>query len=119
MNKTLAELNLERGRLLERIAYQRQTLAQQWIPVHDAEQAGRRLLERWAAGVQFVKSRPWLFAVLLATVWVVKPRRVWPLVVRGAALWRGWRLVRRVIPAKVLSVLTEVLSAQLPNKRRR
>ena len=101
MNKSLVELHLQRGRLLERIASQRTTLAQQLIPLKNASETGSRIYSLLRDGVQRLKKHP--LPVVLAVVALVlfKPTRAWRWLRRGVVLWRSWRLLRAWVPELV------------------
>ena len=88
--------SLERGRLLERIAYQRQSVAQQLKPLDEAAQRARQFAVLGMGAVQWVQARPWLVVLAVSAVLVIKPRRILPWVERGVALWRGWQAIFRV-----------------------
>ena len=98
MKKSLAELAFERGRLIERIAHQRTTLAQQLRPLQDAQEASHRLLARCRVGVDYLRARPWLLALGVLAVVLVKPRRSVAWVLRGWVLWRYVRTLRAAVP---------------------
>ncbi len=112
MSKPLAELYLERGRLLERIVHQRVVVAQHLMPVQHALDVGQKFLTLWLQGVAYVKARPWLVAVALVTVLVVKPRRVLPWALRGVGLWRGWRALQAAIPLGLRDAASQLLQRQ-------
>ncbi len=112
MNKPLAELYLERGRLLERIAHQRVAVAQQLAPLQHAAEVGSRFLVMASQGVAFVKARPWVVALTVSILLIAKPRRVLPWVLRGVGLWRGWRALQAAIPPRVWAVASQLLQRQ-------
>lgn len=107
MSNDLSDLYLERGRLVERIANQRITLAQHLRPLQDAEDKGRRLLTMWSDGMTYLKSTPWLVALVVVTVVIVKPRRILPWLLRGVTLWRGWKALRSAVPPELWAAFTQ------------
>ena len=106
MKTSLAELSFERGRLIERIAHQRSTLARQLQPLQDAQATGYRLLARCRLGVDYLSARPGLLALGLLAVVLVKPRRALAWGLRGAVLWRSWRRLRASIPPELWALAT-------------
>ena len=94
MNKRLIELHQQRGRLLERIAGQRASLARQLVPWQKASDAGHRVVVLMAGVVQYLRNHP-LPVLLAVSAWVLfKPRRAWRWLWRGVGLWRSWRALR-------------------------
>jgi len=98
MKKSLAELAFERGRLIERITHQRTTLAHQLRPLQEAQEASHRLLSRCRVGLDYIRARPWLLALGVLAVVLVKPRRSVSWVLRGLVLWRYVRKLRAAVP---------------------
>lgn len=119
MKKSLPELSVERARLLERIAYQRRDLSLALAPLLAAESNGQRLISWCASTAASIKARPWRVALVVVGVMVMKPRRVLPWLLRGAALWRGWRAIRAALPQDVRDVLQQMLRPQSNNNRAR
>lgn len=92
--KSLAELQRERGRLIERIAVQRATLGVQLVPVVHALQWGERAMQTFDNAKQFLREHPLAlgsFALLFA---LRRPRRWGRWLRRGLFLWRSWRGLR-------------------------
>lgn len=94
MNHRLNELLLRRGRLLERIAYQRATLAHEAQPVRSALDTADRLLAVVCAGVDQVKRHPGLAAMAVAAFFISRPSRIWRWSKRAFFAWQTWRAVR-------------------------
>ncbi len=94
MDKHLAELHRERGRLIERIASQRMTLASQLAPLLKVAVAGDRAASLLQGLVQYLKGRP--LPVLMAAVALVlfNPKGAWRWAKRGVFVWRTWRTLR-------------------------
>ncbi|MEW6415510.1 MAG: YqjK family protein [Pseudomonadota bacterium] len=101
MSKSLAELHQERGRLRERIAQQRATLAREVAPLAracDTIDAVRALARDTARRVNRLASEhPALVAGIAALFFALRPRRTLRWIGRGMFLWRGWRNVRRLL----------------------
>lgn len=105
MGKKRAELAYERGRLLERIQYQRRELARELLPLQSMAQKG----DRWAAIVAdligVVRQSPLTFGSVAIALAVLKPRMAWRLAKRGFFIWRGWRAVQQWQPAMLQQFL--------------
>lgn len=98
MNKQLFALHQERGRLLERIAYQRALLAVQLVPLQKASDTGNRIMAVVQAGFEYLRSHPvGVLAALSAFVWL-RPSSFWRLLRRSLMVWRSWRRVRSWVP---------------------
>lgn len=106
MTTSLAELAFERGRLIERIAHQRSTLAQQLQPLQDAQVTSQRLMMRCRIGVDYLSARPWLLALGVLTVLLLKPRRALTWGLRGVVLWRYVRRLRTAVPPELWGLAT-------------
>lgn len=94
--KSLAELERERGQLLERIATQRATLAVQLVPVVQVLQLGDRIAQTAQAAKQFVQRHPWAMGSIAAVLALRRPRKLGRWARRGLFLWRSWRTARSV-----------------------
>jgi hypothetical protein len=102
MKNSLLKLHQERGRLRERIASQRATLAQQLVPLKNASDAGQRIVSLVRSAMQYLKSHPLPVLLALTTMVLLKPRRTWHWLGRGVALWRSWRVLRAWLPSTLL-----------------
>ena len=114
MQARLIELHEQRGRLRERIAHQRETLADQVQPLRATLAIPERLGALLGQGRTFVASHPYLFGTAAAAVAVFKPRLVWRWAKRGVVLWRAWRGLRRLLPDGLLGVLRDHLMGRQP-----
>jgi len=94
MQQRLIELQLQRGRLLERIANQREVLARQAAPVTRVLQLGDRLTETIQECKRMALAHPLTLAVAVGVVVVLRPRRALHWAQRGFVAWRSWRVVR-------------------------
>ncbi|MFT3718529.1 YqjK family protein [Pseudorhodoferax sp.] len=94
--KSLAELERERGRLTERIAAQRATLASQFVPVAHLLQFGDRVAQTAQRVRQFVLRHPVAMASAGAVLLLRRPRKLGRWVRRSLLLWRSWRTVRQL-----------------------
>lgn len=94
--KTLADLQREQGRLIERIATQRDTLAVQFVPLAQVLQLGERVWQTYEAGKRFVQRHPWAMGTIAAVLALRRPRKLGRWARRGLFLWRSWRTARSV-----------------------
>ncbi|MCB2039589.1 MAG: hypothetical protein H6929_21405 [Rhodoferax sp.] len=99
MQARLIELQLQRGRLLERIAHQRRALADQSQPVAHVLHVGDRLAEVVAQGKVFVLRHPLAVAAVVGALVVLRPAGVWRWSRRGFFAWRTWTAMRAALPA--------------------
>ncbi len=93
MNHKLSDLQLQRGRLLERIAIQRFELVQHAQPVRAALYTTDRALARVQAGVDYVKQHPSIAAIAVAALFFMKGGRAWRWAKRGVVAWQTWRII--------------------------
>lgn len=98
-SKSLAELERERGRLLERIAGQRNQLAVQFVPVAHLLQFGERVAQTAKAARNFVLQHPWAMGALGAAMVLRRPRSIGRWLKRGLLVWRTWRTGRNLLQA--------------------
>jgi hypothetical protein len=98
MQKHLIDLQLQRGRLLERIAYQREALAVQVQPVSRALHVGDRLTDWVYRCKLFALQHPLAVVAAVATVVVLRPTGVLRWTRRGFFAWRSWSAVRGALP---------------------
>jgi hypothetical protein len=105
MGKTHTELAYERGRLLERIQYQRSALARELAPLQRAAHKGDHLAVLAAELLVFARQNALTLGVAAVAVAVFKPRMAWRLAKRGFFLWRGWRMVQQWQPGMLLQFL--------------
>ena len=113
MQDRLIELHQQRGRLLERIAEQRNTLSRQLEPLQGVLNISDRVSDRAARLVQdgkgFVQQYPLAIAAVVAAVVLLKPRTVLRWTQRGIAAWRTWRSVQTLVPGFLLRQLRNLL----------
>jgi len=95
MNPRLVDLYQQQGRLLERIASQRQALAVQWVPVQRAVHGADAVLQLLHRSVSYLRSHPLVVAAAVTALVIFKPRRVWVWGGRAFFVWRRWRRVQR------------------------
>lgn len=114
----------QRGRLLERIAQQRNSLQAQWEPIGRAASTGDRVLAAAQSARQYVQAHRATFTVALAVtsvaLVVAKPGRAWRLAKSGFVLWRGWRAVQSaqgVVPGSVWGAVLKLLRRRLFSAR--
>lgn len=99
MQQRLNELLLQRGRLQERSAQQRQALATQLAPLQGLIARGERLAQSGRDGLGWIRAHPLVLGALLLGLLVLRPRWVLRWAGRGFGLWRSWKSVRRWVPA--------------------
>ena len=99
MAKSLIELSLQRGRLQERIATQRATLATQLRPVADALETTDRALAGARRGVDYVKRHPGQVGAAVALLALLRPKGVWRWGRRAFVAWGLWKKARRTLAA--------------------
>jgi hypothetical protein len=92
---TLAEIHLQRGRLIERIAVQRGRLHDGVRPIRRTLEAGDAAIAGLRAGIVYLKQRPWALGLIVATTFALKGRRVFRTMRRVFILWRAWAAMRR------------------------
>ena len=89
----LAQLHVRRERLIAKSAAQRDELALLVVPlrrpVHVADRA--------VAGAQYLRAHPGVVVIAVAAFVVLSPKRAFRWARRAFGLWRGYRLVARVL----------------------
>lgn len=95
-SKSLAELQRERERLVERIAAQRTTLALQFVPVAHVLQLGDRVVQLYESAKRFVREHPLAMGSIALVLAMRRPRKLGRWIRRGLFLWRSWRSLRAV-----------------------
>lgn len=105
MQQRLIELQLQRGRLLERIAQQRGTLAEQARPVAHMLHVGDRVSDALAQAKAFALQHPLVLAATVGALVVLRPARVWRWTSRGLFLWRSWTAMRSNLPGLLSRLL--------------
>ncbi len=108
MQEKLIELHQQRGRLLERIAAQRQVLLQQLTPLQGALDVRDRTTRLIQDAKAFVQSHPLGVALAIVAMVVLKPRTVLRWTQRGFFAWRTWRGLHTLVPGFVLSHLRKL-----------
>ena len=89
-NKRLSELQLQRGRLLERIVSQRATLAREARPLVAVMTTTDRYLGRVQRGMNYLKAHPSIATIGVAALLFVRGGRLWQWARRGVVVWRVW-----------------------------
>lgn len=98
MQKRLIELQLQRGRLLERIANQRHVLAVQTRPVARVMDVGDRVSSFTDQCKLFALQHPLAVTAVVAAVVVLRPGSVMRWTRRGLFAWRTWAGLRSALP---------------------
>lgn len=88
------ELALKRGRLQERIASQRSTLAAQSVPIFGALETTDRALAMGRSGIEYVKHHPGQVGAAIAVLAILRPKRVWRWGRRAFVAWSVWNKLR-------------------------
>jgi len=94
MNRQLDDLLLRRGRLIERIAGQREALRNDFVPVSAALGKADSAVAGVRSFVDTIRRHPVVTSVLAATVLIFKGKAVLRLAGRGFSLWQTWRWVQ-------------------------
>lgn len=98
-NVGTADLALQRGRLLERIATQRRQLHEDLQPFCTALQTVDQVVAVAQAGAAYVRAHPRAVGMLVGAFVLLRPRRAWRWARRGVVFWRIWRRMRQEIGA--------------------
>lgn len=101
MQQRLIELHQQRGRLLERIAVQRNELARLSAPLAGVVDLGQRVGGLVQQARAFVLRHPVAVAVAAGALVLLRPRAVLRWSGRGLLAWRTWRSVRPLLPGWV------------------
>jgi hypothetical protein len=94
VKQKLIDLAVQRGRLLERSAMQREMLRKQLQPVIGAMQRTDRAMATLRQGADYLSTHPGMLLTAAATVIILRPRRIWRWSKRGLLLWSVWRKAR-------------------------
>ncbi len=108
MQKKLTELHQQRGRLLERIASQRQVLLQQMAPLQAALDVSDRTTRLVQDAKAFVQNHLLGVALTIAAIVVFNPRTVLRWTRRGLFAWRTWRGLHTLVPGFLLNRLRKL-----------
>ena len=109
MNKKLLALYQERGRLLQRVAYQRAMLAVQLEPLQKASDTGNRVIMVAQAGFAYLRSHPVGVLAALSALVLLRPSGSWRLLRRGLMLWQSWRRISAWLPESVRAALHRLI----------
>lgn len=99
MGKSLIELAVERGQLIERIAGQRAALAAHSRPIEQALATTDRALAATRSATAYLRRHPGYVAAAVALLVAVKPGRAWRLAKRGFVAWQLWQRLRQRLAA--------------------
>jgi hypothetical protein len=108
MQDKLIELHRQRGRLLERIAAQRQVLLEQLTPLQEALDVSDRTTRLVQDAKAFVQKHSLGSALAIAAMVALKPRMVLRWTQRGLFAWRTWRSLHTLVPGFVLNRLRKL-----------
>ena len=105
MQQQLSELQLQRGRLIERIAHQRTTLAVQVRPLTRTLDIGDRF-ENWLQPYRrFALEHPLVVAAAVGAIVILRPTAVMRWTRRGLVAWRTWTALRAALPGFLARLL--------------
>lgn len=99
MNQRLIDISLRRGRLIERIASQRDRLTLQMQPIGSALHTADRAAVAVRTGSNYLQRHPGQVVAAIALLGIMKPRRVWRWARRGFIAWQTWRGLRAQLTA--------------------
>ena len=91
MNHQLNEIYIRRGRLLERIASQRDALSRDVRPVRASFFRVDRVIGRVRSVTDYIKRHPSIAALAVAGLFAIKTERAWRWTKRAFFAWRAWR----------------------------
>ena len=89
----LAQLHFRRERLIAKSAAQRDELALLVVPLRRPA----HVADRAVAGAQYLRAHPGVVVIAVAALVVLSPKRAFRWARRAFGLWRGYRLVARVL----------------------
>ena len=97
MNHQLDNLLMQRGRLLERIASQRDVLRNDFAPVEAALSRADSAVAGVHSFVDYIRRHPAITSVALAGVLIFKGKTMWRWAKRAFSLWQTWRMVQATL----------------------
>lgn len=90
---------VQRGRLLERIAQQRNTLTSSIAPITYGLQAADQILDGANKTRRWATENPLIAGAGLLALMIWRPKGIVRLAKNSAVGWRAWRLIRRLVLA--------------------
>jgi hypothetical protein len=97
MNRRLDDLLLRRGRLIERIAGQREALCRDLGPVAVTLERVDLAVAYARSGVDYLRHHALASAAAVGFLLIFKGRATLRWAGRAYSLWKSWRAVRRVL----------------------
>jgi hypothetical protein len=97
MSRRLDDLLLRRGRLLERIAGQREALRRDAEPVTLALSRIDFAIAGVGAGVEYLRQHALAASLAVGSILLFKRRAAWRWAGRAFALWKSWQAVRSAL----------------------
>lgn len=91
MQNRQIELALKQGRLQERIAGQRATLAAQMQPISSALETADVAIATGRSSIDYVRRHPGQVGAAFAVLAILRPKRVWQWGRRAFIAWGLWR----------------------------
>jgi len=89
----VAQIHARRERLIAKSAAQRDELALLIAPLRRPIQVA----DRAVAGAQYLRAHPGVIVIAVAALVVLSPKRAFRWARRAFGLWRGYRLIARVL----------------------
>ena len=103
INKKLNKIHFERGRLVERIAYQRLEIRQEITPLVNLLQRAENITNKAIAytnkGLDFLIKYPETVIALFALLLFKKPQSIFRWAKRGFFVWKIWGALRKNLRA--------------------
>lgn len=97
MNRPLDDLLLRRGRLIERIASQRETLRQDFVPVSQALGKVDSVVAAVHSAAAGIRRHPVMASAAVAVLFWAKGKSLLRWGGKAFSLWQSWRLVQATI----------------------
>ena len=95
MNRRLDKLLLQRGRLIERIAGQRETIARDFAPIGETLGKIDPAAALLSATLAFLRRHALGASVTAGLLLIFRGKTALPWARRAFSLWRSWRALRR------------------------
>ena len=97
MNRPLDDLLLRRGRLIERIASQRETLRHDFVPVSQALGKVDTVVAGVHSAAARIRQHPVMASAAVAVLFWAKGKSLLRWGGKAFSLWQSWRLIQATI----------------------
>ena len=97
MSRLHDDLLLRRGRLIERIAGQREELRRDFVPVMRASEKVDRVVAAIRSGVGYLGHHALVTSAVLGLLLIFRGKATLRWAGRAYSLWKSWRAVRGVL----------------------